>query len=55
MGLLPVHECAWVINAIELALEKLKLRKFDGSANIAFLQTYYAEMNKQAPGSHPKQ
>lgn len=55
MGLLPVHECAWVINAIELALEKLKLRKFDGSANIAFLQTYYAEMNKQAPGNAPKQ
>lgn len=47
MGLLPVYECAWVINAIELALEKLNLRTFDGSANAIFLQTYYAELNKK--------
>mgnify|MGYP001066617575 CR=1 FL=1 len=53
MGLLPVHECAWVVNAIELALEKLKLRKFDGSANTAFLQTYYAEINKQGHNNQP--
>lgn len=42
MGIIPINESLWVVNAIELALEKLGLRKFDGSANKIFLQNYYA-------------
>lgn len=41
MGLIPIYEAAWVVNAIELALDKLNLRKFDGRANKVFLENYY--------------
>ena len=37
MGFVASYEASWVINAIELALEKLQIRKFDGSANKIFL------------------
>lgn len=42
MGIIPVNEALWVVNAIELTLEKLGVRKFDGSANIKFLESYYS-------------
>lgn len=42
MGIIPVNEALWVVNAIELSLEKLGVRKFDGSANIRFLESYYS-------------
>lgn len=42
MGIIPVNEALWVVNAIELTLEKLGVRKFDGSANIRFLESYYS-------------
>ena len=41
MGLIPVHESAWVVNAIELALDELGKRTFDGTANKIFNETYY--------------
>lgn len=41
MGLIPVYESAWAMNALELALHEIKLRVFDGAANATFLQTYY--------------
>ncbi|MGX2983972.1 pyridoxal-phosphate-dependent aminotransferase family protein [Helicobacter sp. 23-1048] len=42
MGLIPVYESAWAINALELALQEAKLRTFDGIGNRVFLQNYYA-------------
>ena len=41
MGLIPVYESAWVVNAIELALDELGKRPFDGTANRIFNDTYY--------------
>lgn len=44
MGIIELYESVWVVNALELALEKLGKRKFDGSANRIFLETYYREL-----------
>ena len=44
MGLIPLEQSVWVVNAVELALAELKLRAFDGVANKVFLETYYALM-----------
>ena len=33
MGLVEDYEAIWVVNAIELALDELKIRKFDGTCN----------------------
>jgi aspartate aminotransferase-like enzyme len=41
MGLIPVYESVWVVNAIELALDELGERPFDGSASSVFNKTYY--------------
>lgn len=41
MGLIPVYESAWVVNAIEMALDEFGRREFDGTANRVFNETYY--------------
>ncbi len=41
MGLIPVNEAAWVVNAIELALDKLGVRNYDATATAVFNKTYY--------------
>jgi aspartate aminotransferase-like enzyme len=41
MGLIPVYESAWVVNAIELALADLGRRNFDGTANRVFNEIYF--------------
>jgi aspartate aminotransferase-like enzyme len=41
MGLIPVYESAWVVNAIEMALADLGKRSFDGTASKVFNNTYY--------------
>lgn len=41
MGLIPVYESAWVVNSIELALDELGRRTFDGTASRVFNETYY--------------
>lgn len=41
MGLIPVHESAWVVNAIELALADLGRRDFDGTASRVFNEIYF--------------
>ena len=41
MGLIPVYESSWVVNAVELALDELGRRKYDGTANRIFNETYY--------------
>ena len=41
MGLIPVYESTWVVNAIELALSELGRREFDGTASRVFNETYF--------------
>lgn len=38
MGIIPFYEISWVLNSIELVLDEMNLRKFDGSANKVFSQ-----------------
>ncbi len=41
MGLIPIHESAWVVNSVELALGEMKRRTFDGTANRVFNEVYF--------------
>ncbi|RXJ84910.1 alanine--glyoxylate aminotransferase family protein [Arcobacter sp. CECT 8985] len=41
MGLVEDFEAAWVVNAVELALDELGIRTFDGSANKVFLSKMF--------------
>ncbi|EMH24332.1 aminotransferase, class V [Helicobacter pylori HP260BFii] len=41
MGIIPVYKSAHALNALELALNDLDLREFDGTANATFLKQYY--------------
>lgn len=41
MGFVNDYETSWAINAVELALDNLGIRKFDGTANKVFLQELY--------------
>lgn len=41
MGLVEDFEASWVINAIELAMDELGLRTFDGTANKVFAQAMF--------------
>ncbi|MGA1931663.1 pyridoxal-phosphate-dependent aminotransferase family protein [Arcobacter sp. YIC-464] len=41
MGLVEDFEAAWVVNAIELAMDELDLRAFDGTANKVFLEQMF--------------
>ncbi len=41
MGLIPVYESAWVVNAIELALADIGRRDFDGTASRVFNEKYF--------------
>jgi len=43
MGLINVYDAAWVVNAIELALDKIGRRKYDGTATKLFSQNYYGK------------
>ena len=43
MGIIAVNEALWVVNAVELALDMLGIRKFDGIANKVFLENYYKQ------------
>jgi aspartate aminotransferase-like enzyme len=45
MGLIPVYESAWVVNAIELALADMGRREFDGTASRVFNETYFKKSN----------
>ena len=39
MGMIALSDISWVVNAVELALHKLKRRNFNGLANQIFLET----------------
>jgi len=41
MGLVEDFEATWVVNAIELAMDELNLREFDGTASKVFSQTMF--------------
>ena len=43
MGLIPVNESVWVVNAIEMALADLGRRPFDGTASKTFNEVYFKE------------
>lgn len=47
MGIVPINEIAWVVNAVELSLDKLGRRKFNGFANQIFLEQYYKLKNSK--------
>ncbi len=41
MGLVEDFEASWVVNAIELAMDELGLRTFDGTANRVFAENFF--------------
>ena len=41
MGLIAPYEMAWVLNAVELALDSLGRRSYDGAANRVFNEVYF--------------
>ncbi len=41
MGLISPYEAAWVVNSVELALDKLGRRSFDGTANAVYNSTFF--------------
>lgn len=43
MGLVSEYEAAWAVNAVELALDDLGIRKFDGTANKVFLSCIFSK------------
>ena len=38
MGHIPIYESVWAVNAVELALDELGIRAFDGTANRVYLE-----------------
>jgi len=42
MGLIPVYESAWVVNAVEWAYDRLDRRPYDGMASKVFNEVYFA-------------
>ena len=45
MGLIQPYESAWAVNAVELALEKIGRRSYDGTANRIFNEIFFG-LNK---------
>jgi aspartate aminotransferase-like enzyme len=41
MGIIPENEISWVLNSIELALDKMEIRDFDGTANREYLKNIF--------------
>lgn len=41
MGIQEIYEASWAVNSVELALDRLGVRKFSGDANRIFLDRYY--------------
>lgn len=41
MGLVEDYEASWAVNAVELAMDELNIRPFDGTANRVFAQSYF--------------
>jgi aspartate aminotransferase-like enzyme len=43
MGFVKSYEAAWCVNSIEMVLDKLGIRDFDGTANRVFNEIYFKE------------
>ncbi len=43
MGLIEPYETSWALNAIELVLDELGIREYDGTANRVFSELYFKE------------
>jgi len=41
MGLIPIYEMIWVVNAVELCLARLGRRTYDGTANKVFNEAFF--------------
>ncbi len=41
MGLIPVYESAWVVNAVEWAFDRMDRRPYDGMASKVFNEVYF--------------
>jgi aspartate aminotransferase-like enzyme len=41
MGLIAPYEACWAVNAVELALDKMGRRTYDGTANRVFNTVYF--------------
>jgi aspartate aminotransferase-like enzyme len=41
MGLIPAYEIVWVVNSVELVLNKLGRRKYDGTASRVFNEIFF--------------
>ena len=52
MGLIPVHEMAWVLNAVELALSRLGRRQYDGTANRIFSEAFFGALDGFKQGNN---
>lgn len=46
MGLISAYEMAWVVNSIELTLDKLGRRKYDSTANKVFNEVFFSLSNE---------
>ncbi len=47
MGFIEPYEAAWVLNSVELALDKIGIREFKGTANSVFNSFYFKEKFEQ--------
>lgn len=47
MGLIKPYEISWVVNAVELALDKMGRRVYDGTANKIFNELYFSLTNQE--------
>ena len=47
MGIIPLGEISWVVNAIELTLDRLNRRAFNGLANQVFLEHYFKVLSER--------
>lgn len=43
MGIIEIYEAAWVVNAIELTLDDMGVRAFDGLANMTFNKEFFGD------------
>jgi len=49
MGLIPVYESAWVVNAVEWAYDRMDRRPYDGLASKIFNEVYFANLSSNEP------
>lgn len=43
MGFVEIYHASWAVESIEIAMEKMNIRKFDASASMAFARSFFLE------------